>query len=59
MIHSVYRISDGKYCGCTANPQDYDPEQFGFTDQSPPVFDDLQNQMPYWTGTQWEIRTLN
>ena len=34
----------------------YNPDLYGFTEQAPPEFDDLADEMPYWTGTEWEIR---
>lgn len=59
MIQSVYRKDTGRYCGCTATPEHYDTEVFGITDQTPPEFDDLADEMPYWTGTGWEIRNAS
>ena len=58
MIQSVYKLDTGKYCGCTATPEDYDTEQFGFTTETPPAFDDLANEMPFWVDGAWEIRTI-
>lgn len=56
MIQSVYRKDTGRYCGCTATPQDYDTEVFGLTDVTPPKFDDLAGEMAFWVDGAWEIR---
>ncbi len=58
MIKSVYRLDTGKYCGCTSDTSQYDTEVFGFTETTPPEFDDLADEMPYWVDGAWEIRTL-
>lgn len=57
MIQSVYKLDTGRYCGCTANPEQYDVDVFGITNLTPPQFDEF-SQMAFFVDGAWEIRSI-